>query len=142
MYSLKNDDIYNKTIDFIFSFDKNSNILNINMIKGLFEFFNYKTPSDDSLKYFIDYYGTDNLVRDILKKKDQSENFDEDFIKNNFKNYENDGKLDINKFYNDIVKLNKDINKDDFTKFVNSVIFKNSDNNINTFYDYILNLLK
>lgn len=142
MFSLKNDDIYNKTIDFIFSFDKNSNILNINMIKELFSFFNYKTPSDESFKYFIDYYGTNNLIRDVLKQKDQSEKFDENFIKNNFKNYEDEGKLNIDKFYNDILKINKDLNKDDFNNYINSVIFNNSTNNIDTFYNYIFNLLK
>lgn len=142
MYSLKNDEMYNKTIDFIFSFDKNSNILNIKMIKELFSFFNFKPPSDDSYKYFIDYYGTNNLIRDVIKKKDQSENFDENFIKNNFKSYEDNGKLNIDKFYNDILKINKDVNKDDFNKFINSVIFNNSTNNIDTFYNYILNLLK
>lgn len=140
MYTLKNNEIYDKTIDFIFSFDKNSNKLNLNMIKQLFELYNLEPPS--SIKYFEKYYGTSNLTKNILKNKDQSETFNETYIKNGFKIYDNNGKLNINSLYTDMLKINPNLKKNEFETYINEKIFENSNNNIEIFYNYILNLLK
>lgn len=140
MYKLKNNEIYDKTIDFIFSFDKNSNKLTLNMVKSIFSLYGLEQPQ--SLSYFEKYYGTSNLTKNVLKPKDQAEEFDENYIKNSLKNYSDGNKLNINSLYNDIKKINPNINKDDFNNYIIKNIFNNSDNDINKFYNYILNLLK
>lgn len=140
MYSLSNNEIYDKTIDFIFSFDKNSNILNLNMIKGLYKIYNLDPPK--TMKYFEKYYGSLNLTKNVLKNKDQSEKFSETYIKNGFKIYDNNGKLNIDSLYKDVIKIDPNLKIEDFESYVNETIFKNSDNSIDLFYNYILNLLK
>lgn len=141
-YSLKNDEIYNQTLDFIFSLDKNSNILDKKMIQSLFELFEIKNSAPITMKYFETYYNNTNLTKNVLKQKDQSEVFDENYIKNEFKNYSENNKLNINLLFKDMQKINPDLKLDDFQNYINNNIFKNSSNTMDNFYQYTLNLLK
>jgi 5'-deoxynucleotidase YfbR-like HD superfamily hydrolase len=139
-YSLKNNKVYDETLNYIFSFDKNSNILTLNMIKALFEKYNLELPTD--MKYFEKYYGTSQLDKNTLKQKDQSEVFSDTYIKNGLKIFSDGDKLNIDKLYQNIQILDPSIKYDYFQAYVNSDIFNFSDNSIDTFYNYVLTLLK